>query len=42
MNITIANNPMPLAVDNDSVFPIGRTRVSLDSVVFAFKEGATA
>jgi uncharacterized protein (DUF433 family) len=42
MNLIITNDPVPLAADADNVFRVGGTRVSLDTVVRAFKEGATA
>jgi uncharacterized protein (DUF433 family) len=42
MSLTIINDPVPLAADADNVFRVGGTRVSLDTVVHAFKEGATA
>jgi uncharacterized protein (DUF433 family) len=34
--------PIPLATDADGVIRVGRTRVTLDTVVSAFCEGATA
>mgnify|MGYP001602546897 CR=1 FL=1 len=33
---------IPLHMDKDGVFRVGKTRVTLDTVVGAFKEGATA
>jgi uncharacterized protein (DUF433 family) len=34
--------PVPLAVDKSGVIRVGGTRVTLDSVIYAFDEGATA
>ena len=42
MILTITAEPVPLEVDGDGVVRVGRTRVTLDTVVTAFKEGATA
>lgn len=39
--ISIVTEPMPLTTDAEGVLRVGGTRVSLDSVIFAFKEGAT-
>jgi uncharacterized protein (DUF433 family) len=33
---------IPLHTDKDGVFRVGNTRVTLDTIVGAFKEGATA
>ena len=33
---------IPLRTDNDGVIRVGKTRVRLDTIVAAFKEGATA
>jgi uncharacterized protein (DUF433 family) len=33
---------IPLSTDNDGVIRVGNTRVTLDTIVAAFKEGATA
>jgi uncharacterized protein (DUF433 family) len=38
---TIAE-PIPLETDRDGVVRVGGTRVTLDSVVYAFQEGLTA
>ena len=40
--LVIATEPVPLAVDADGVVRVGGTRVTLDTVVAAFEEGATA
>ncbi|MGH7966192.1 MAG: DUF433 domain-containing protein [Candidatus Binatia bacterium] len=42
MNLSIETVPVPLAVDADGVARVGGTRVTLDTVVAAFHEGATA
>ena len=40
--LTIVAEPPPLATDADGVVRVGGTRVTLDTVVIAFYEGATA
>ncbi len=42
MNLTIAPEIVPLVMDVDGVVRVGGTRVTLDTVVEAFNEGATA
>lgn len=42
MHLVIAAEPIPLEMDADGVVRVGGTRVMLDTVVVAFKEGATA
>lgn len=42
MNLTIEKEQVPLKIDSDGVVRVGSTRVTLDTVVAAFKEGATA
>jgi uncharacterized protein (DUF433 family) len=42
MSLTVATDPIPLLVDSDGVVRVGKTRVTLDTVVTAFLEGATA
>jgi uncharacterized protein (DUF433 family) len=42
MTLAIAIEPAPLKVDADGVVRVGKTRVTLDTVVIAFLEGATA
>ena len=42
MTIAIEEETVPFSVDSDGVVRIGRTRVTLDSVITAFSEGATA
>lgn len=42
MTLTVASEFVPLAVDRDGVARVGGTRVTLDTLVAAFCEGATA
>ncbi len=42
MTLSIAAGPIPLAVSPDGAVRAGGTRVTLDTVVFAFNQGATA
>ena len=42
MSLVIAAEPVPLTTDADEVVRVGRTRVTLDTIVEAFNEGATA
>jgi uncharacterized protein (DUF433 family) len=42
MVLNTRSDPLPLEVDTDGVARIGGTRVTLDTVVAAFAEGATA
>ena len=42
MTISIATEPIPLNIDEDGVVRVANTRVTLDIVVAAFLEGATA
>jgi uncharacterized protein (DUF433 family) len=42
MSLLVAAEPMPLTTDADGVVRIGGTRVTLDTVVTAFRQGATA
>jgi len=42
MALTIGVEPVPLVLDADGVARIGGTRVTLDTLVAAFEEGATA
>jgi uncharacterized protein (DUF433 family) len=41
MSLTISTEPIPLESDADGVVRVGGTRVSLDSVIYAFNEGST-
>lgn len=42
MNLTSATDTLPLETDADGVVRVSRTRVTLDTLVRAFIEGATA
>lgn len=42
MSLDIVNISVPLKTDIDGVVRIGSTRVTLDTVIATFKEGATA
>ena len=42
MSLSVAAEPVPLETDADGVMRVGKTRVTLDTVVAAFQEGATA
>jgi len=42
MTLTIAPETVPLATDVDGVIRVGKTRITLDTVVSAFLDGATA
>ena len=42
MTLSLANEPIPLETDADGVVRVGGTRVTLDTIVAAFNEGATA
>lgn len=42
MALTITNEAVPLRADADGVIRVGGTRVTLDTVIAAFSEGATA
>jgi uncharacterized protein (DUF433 family) len=42
MTLAIAIEPVPLELNADGVARVGKTRVTLDTVVTAFLEGATA
>ena len=42
MRLPIDAQPIPLAVGADGVVRVGSTRVTLDSVIHAFDQGATA
>jgi uncharacterized protein (DUF433 family) len=41
MSLVVTDQPIPLAVDADGVMRVGKTRVTLDTVIAAFREGAT-
>lgn len=40
--ISIVTKPVPLRTDDAGVLRVGKTRVSLDSVIAAFNDGSTA
>lgn len=42
MNLTIAVEQVPLAADTDGVIRVAGTRLPLDTIIFAFHQGATA
>ncbi len=42
VSLATATESLPLTVDDDGVIRAGRTRVTLDTVIAAFLEGATA
>lgn len=42
MSIAVTAEPIPLATDADGTVRVGHTRVSIDTVIAAFSEGATA
>jgi uncharacterized protein (DUF433 family) len=42
MSLTIDAEPLPLQADADGVVRVGGTRVTLDTIVVAFQQGATA
>jgi uncharacterized protein (DUF433 family) len=41
-NLALATEPIPLHTDQGGVVRVGGTRVTLDSVVYAFQEGSPA
>jgi uncharacterized protein (DUF433 family) len=41
MPLTIATETVPLVTDMDGVIRVGKTRVTLDTVISAFLDGAT-
>ena len=42
MSLAIKAEPAPLAINSDGVVRVSGTRVTLDTVVVTFKQGATA
>jgi uncharacterized protein (DUF433 family) len=42
MSLLVAPQPVPLTADTDGVLRVGGTRVTLDTVVSAFRDGLTA
>ncbi len=41
MSLSLQTKPVPLTTDEHGVMRVGDTRVSLDTVIFAFKQGST-
>lgn len=41
MQLVIESDPVPIAIDADGVYRVGGTRVTLETVVVAFRDGAT-
>lgn len=41
MSLVVTDQPIPLITDADGVVRVGNTRVTLDTVIAAFREGAT-
>lgn len=42
MTLVITAEPVPLTTDTDGVVRVGKTRVTLDTVIKTFQNGATA
>jgi uncharacterized protein (DUF433 family) len=42
MTISITTEPIPLKINSDGMVRVGGTRVTLDTVVMVFNQGATA
>lgn len=42
MSLAAAADPLPLHPDQDGALRVGGTRVTLDTVVYSFQQGATA
>jgi uncharacterized protein (DUF433 family) len=42
MTLAIVAEPVPLKANKDGVILVGQTRVTLDTVIAVFKQGATA
>jgi uncharacterized protein (DUF433 family) len=42
LDLVIENDPVPLHSGSDGVIRVGRTRVTIDTVVAAFEDGSTA
>ncbi len=41
MSLSLQTKPVPLTTDGHGVMRVGDTRISLDTVIFAFKQGST-
>lgn len=42
MTLVLETQPLPLLLDDDGVVRISGTRVTLDTIIYAFLDGATA
>ena len=42
MTLDVVTDPLPLQIDRDGVVRVGGTRVTLETIIAAFTEGATA
>jgi uncharacterized protein (DUF433 family) len=42
MSLIITAETIPLETDTDGIIRVGKTRVTLDTIIAAFQEGATA
>ena len=42
MTLVIETQPLPLILDFDGVVRIDGTRITLDTIIYAFRDGATA
>lgn len=42
MTLLVDSEPVPIAADSEGVIRVGGTRVTLDSVIASFRNGATA
>jgi uncharacterized protein (DUF433 family) len=42
MNLVLTAQPAPLAINGDGVIQVGKTRITLDTVVNVFNQGMTA
>lgn len=42
MNLVVESDPVPLRMDKGGTLRVGQTRVTLESVIEAFRDGATA
>ena len=41
MSLSLQTKPVPLSWGEQGVLRVGETRVSLDTVIYAYKQGAT-
>ena len=42
MELVLETQPLPLLLDSEGVIRVGGTRVTLDTMIYAFLDGATA